>query len=75
VDLWDLVQQGQIEASRAAAESAHDIAPTALEKGQREFRRLEAGDFPLIAGVIAAVLVIALAGLAYGLTRTRGDVS
>jgi hypothetical protein len=41
VDLWDIFQQGQIEAARAAAGSARDTALNAQEKVQREIHRLE----------------------------------
>jgi len=42
VDLWDVFQQGQIEAARSAAGSARDTALNAQEKVQREIHRLEA---------------------------------
>ncbi|QJR13556.1 hypothetical protein [Usitatibacter palustris] len=41
-DLWDVFQQGQIEAASAAAGSARDTALNAHEKVQREVHRLEA---------------------------------
>jgi hypothetical protein len=41
VDIWDVFQQGQIEAASSAAGAARDTALNAHEKVQREVHRLE----------------------------------
>ena len=42
IDLWDVYQQGQIDAASANADAARDTAISAEERARREVARLEA---------------------------------